>query len=106
MSLRGLSRVLRKAHARFLGGWARANRVRLPDTLIRRIDPSANADHHRDVLRGLIPLDAADEGFAGIGVNITLDALYAFFETRISEYERDEARRIVTQVRSSNPRHD
>ena len=24
MSLRGLSRVLRKAHARFLGGWARA----------------------------------------------------------------------------------
>ena len=74
--------------------------------VIRRIDPSANADHHRDVLRGLIPLDAADEGFAGIGVNITLDALYAFFETRISEYERDEARRIVTQVRSSNPRHD
>ena len=74
--------------------------------VIRRIDPSANADHHRDVLRGLIPLDAADEGFAGIGVTITLDALYAFFEERISAYEREEARRIVAQVRSSKPRHD
>jgi Nucleotidyl transferase AbiEii toxin, Type IV TA system len=69
--------------------------------VIRRIDPTANADHHRDVLRGLIPLDAADEGFAGIGVSMTLDALYAFFEARISEYEREEARRIVMQARAN-----
>ena len=68
--------------------------------VIRRIDPIANPDHHRDVLRGLIPLDAADEGFAGIGVNIALDALYAFFEDRISQYEREEARKIVAQARS------
>ncbi len=66
--------------------------------VIRRIDPGANPDHHRDVLRGLIPLDAADEGFAGIGVTVSLDALYAFFEERISEYEREAARRIVASM--------
>ena len=71
--------------------------------VIRRIDPTANPDHHRDVLRGLIPLDAADEGFAGIGVKVSLDALYAFFEERISQYEREEARRIVAQVKN-NPK--
>jgi hypothetical protein len=66
--------------------------------VIRRIDPSANPDHHRDVLRGLIPLDAADEGFAGIGVSVSLATLYAFFEERISAYEREEARRIVAAI--------
>ena len=66
--------------------------------VIRRIDPAANPDHHRDVLRGLIPLDAADEGFSSIGVTLSLDALYAFFEERISEYEREEARRIIERV--------
>ena len=66
--------------------------------VIRRIDPTANADHHRDVLRGLIPLDATDEGFSGIGVNVSLATLYAFFEERISEYECEEARRIVAAI--------
>lgn len=66
--------------------------------VIRRIDPGANADHHRDVLRGLIPLDAGDEGFAGIGVSTSLETLYAFFEDRISHYEREEARRIVESL--------
>ena len=61
--------------------------------------PVTEADHHRDVMRGLIALDTTDEGFAGIGATITLDALYAFFEARISDYEREEARRIVAQVR-------
>jgi hypothetical protein len=70
--------------------------------VIRRIDPTANADHHRDVLRGLIPLDATDEGFAGIGVNVSLITLYAFFEQRISAYEREEARRIVAGVRGAS----
>ena len=67
--------------------------------VIGRIDPMANADHHRDVLRGLIPLDAADEGFAGVGVAVTVETMYAFFETRISEYERKEARRLLEQLR-------
>jgi hypothetical protein len=66
--------------------------------VIRRIDPGANADHHRDVLRGLIPLDAEDEGFAGIGVSVSLETLYAFFEDRISHYEREQARRIVESM--------
>ncbi len=72
--------------------------------VIRRIDPTANPDHHRDVLRGLIPLDAADEGFAGIGMNLSLAALYTFFEERISEYEREEARRIVAAIRGDGSR--
>ena len=67
--------------------------------VIRRIDPMANPDHHRDVLRGLIPLDAADEGYAGVGVTVPLSDVYAFFEQRISEYEQEEARRIVMQHR-------
>ena len=66
--------------------------------VIRRIDPTANPDHHRDVLRGLIPLDAADEGFSGIGLSQPIDTLYAFFEERISEYEREEARRIIERA--------
>ncbi len=45
--------------------------------------------------RGLIPLDAADEGFAGIGATITLNALQVFVEARISGYEREEARRAI-----------
>ncbi len=75
--------------------------------VVRRIDPTANPDHHRDVLRGLIPLDAADEGFASIGINVdggvSLATLYAFFEARISEYEREEARRIIAAVRGTGP---
>ena len=50
------------------------------------------------MLRGLIPLDAADEGFSGIGLSQPIDTLYAFFEERISEYEREEARRIIERA--------
>lgn len=66
---------------------------------IRRVDPSANPDIHRDVLRGLIPLDADDEGFSAIGVRTSIDDLYQFFRERIDAYEIEEAKRIAKQVR-------
>ncbi|MFM9972584.1 MAG: nucleotidyl transferase AbiEii/AbiGii toxin family protein [Burkholderiales bacterium] len=67
---------------------------------IRRVDPSTNPDIHRDVLRGLVPLDADDEGFAAIGVQISVDDLYRFFRGRIDAFEREEAKRIADDVRS------
>jgi Nucleotidyl transferase AbiEii toxin, Type IV TA system len=66
--------------------------------VIGRIDPTANPDHHRDVLRGLIPLDAADEGFASIGLERTVEEIYAFFEEKISAYEQEEAARILAAL--------
>jgi hypothetical protein len=66
---------------------------------IGRVDPGANPDVHRDVLRGLVPLDVEDEGFASIGVQETVADLYAFFRLRIDAFEREEARRIVDSVR-------
>lgn len=66
---------------------------------IRRVDPHANPDVHRDVLRGLVPLDLEDEGFAGVGVTASVDELYAFFGERIDAYEREEAKRIADTVR-------
>lgn len=66
---------------------------------IGRVDPGANPDVHRDVLRGLVPLDVEDEGFAGIGVQDTVADLVAFFRLRIDAFEREEARRIVDSIR-------
>ena len=66
---------------------------------IKRVDPGANPDLHRDVLRGLTPLDTDDEGFSTIGVQTSVDELYAFFRERIDAYEREEARRIAEEVR-------
>ena len=66
---------------------------------VKRIDPSANSDVHRDVLRGLLPLDADDEGFAAINVTDTVDDLYAYFRPLVDAYEREEAKRIIDEVR-------
>lgn len=66
---------------------------------IRRVDPGANPDIHRDVLRGLIPLDADDEGFSAIGVRTGIDDLYRFFRERIDAYEIEEAKRIARERR-------
>ena len=66
--------------------------------VIRRIDSSANPDVHRDVLRGLVPLDAEDEGFQGIGVRVSVDELIAHFRAQIDEFEREEAGRIIQAV--------
>ncbi len=64
---------------------------------IRRVDPGANPDIHRDVLRGLVPLDADDEGFSAIGVRTSLDDLYRFFRERIDAFEIQEAKRIAAE---------
>ena len=66
---------------------------------VRRVDPDANPDMHRDVLRGLVPLDADDEGFSAIGVQIGIDDLHRYFRERIDLYEQEEARRIADEVR-------
>lgn len=71
---------------------------------IRRVDPSANPDVHRDVLRGLVPLDIEDEGCAAIGVADSVEDLHAFFKPRIDAFEREEAKRIADLVRSGQRR--
>ncbi len=67
--------------------------------VIRRIDPAANPDQHRDVLRGLMPRDADDEGFQGIGVTISSGELIAYFSAQIDAFEQEEALQIIAEVR-------
>lgn len=68
---------------------------------VAHIDPCANTDHHRDVLRGLIPLDKDDEGFDRIGVVATVKQLHDSFDALISADERDQARAILRELPSS-----
>jgi hypothetical protein len=39
------------------------------------------------VLTGLIPLDPKDEGFEGIGLSVSMEEIYGFFQERVDEYE-------------------
>jgi hypothetical protein len=66
---------------------------------IRRVDPGANPDVHRDVLCGFMPLDVDDEGFSAINVQESVEDLFAFFRERIDAYEREEAKRIADEAR-------
>jgi predicted nucleotidyltransferase component of viral defense system len=71
--------------------------------VIRRIDPTANPDIHRDVLRGLVPLDADDEGFQSVGVTTTVEALIKWFQAQINDYEVEQAKRIIEEVLQEAP---
>ena len=41
----------------------------------------------RLILRGLIPLDKRDEGLDAVGVAISIHETYAFFDSRLTDYE-------------------
>ena len=41
----------------------------------------------RLILRGLIPLDKRDEGLDAAGVGVSMKEVYAFFDSRLTDYE-------------------
>lgn len=44
-------------------------------------------ERYKSVLTGLIPLDPKDEGFEGIGLSVSMEEIYGFFQERVDEYE-------------------
>lgn len=48
----------------------------------------------KNALMGVIPVASDDEGFATIGLNVTLDQIYAFFKAQIDQYEIAQASQI------------
>lgn len=49
----------------------------------------------KNALMGVIPTAADDEGFASIGLEVTLDQIYQFFKEQIDQYEIEQARRLT-----------
>lgn len=60
-------------------------------------------EYYKAALRGDIPLDRDDEGLAPVGVQFSLDDIYAFFDERISQLEIKEAERIASIDSPSAP---
>jgi predicted nucleotidyltransferase component of viral defense system len=50
-------------------------------------DKAADGEQHRLILRGLIPIDLLDEGLQSVGVPISIQDIYQFFDQRLSEHE-------------------
>ena len=50
-------------------------------------DPSYQREYAKEVLVGNVPLDAEDEGFESIELNVTLESMYQYFLTAVNEYE-------------------
>ena len=50
---------------------------------IRHKDP----EHFKSVVTGLIPVDANDEGFSSIRLNVKMDAIYTHFKKLVNDYE-------------------
>ena len=57
------------------------------DTVARLADDTQDGENERLVLRGLIPLDARDEGLQAVGVTLPMLDIYAFFSARLTAYE-------------------
>ena len=49
----------------------------------------------KDVLTGLVPLDADDEGFESIGLKISLEDIYVYFRRAIDDYEIGRAAALI-----------
>lgn len=50
-------------------------------------DLSFQREYAKDVLVGNVPLDADDEGFESIDLNVTIADIYQYFLTAVNEYE-------------------
>ncbi|MEY4911064.1 MAG: hypothetical protein RL761_727 [Pseudomonadota bacterium] len=50
-------------------------------------DKGTDSEQHRLILRGLIPLDRMDEGLQSVGVQTSIEDIYRFFDSRLSEQE-------------------
>jgi hypothetical protein len=57
------------------------------DTVARLADGTQDGEMERLILRGLIPLDKLDEGLEAVGVAVSMNEIYAFFDSRLTDYE-------------------
>ena len=68
------------------------------DTLLKaaqQADPAIYLEGFlKDALTGLVPVDQDDEGFESIGLNTSLNEIYAFFSKAINEDEIRQARAL------------
>ncbi|MBI5891400.1 MAG: nucleotidyl transferase AbiEii/AbiGii toxin family protein [Nitrosomonadales bacterium] len=61
-------------------------------------DPSFQREYAKEVLVGNVPLDADDEGFESIGVEVTLAELREFFLEAVNEFEVNLASAISKAI--------
>lgn len=67
----------------------------MPDDLFRTVRELATVDdpeYYRSVLRGQIPLDAADEGLDAVDVTADMNEVHGFFNRILDEWETARAR--------------
>ena len=57
------------------------------DTIDRLADGTQDGEMERLILRGLIPLDKRDEGLDAVGVAVSINEIYAFFDSRLTDHE-------------------
>ncbi len=57
------------------------------DTIERLADGTQDGEMERLILRGLIPLDKRDEGLNAVGIGVSMNEIYAFFDSRLTDYE-------------------
>ncbi len=57
-------------------------------------DPSFQREYAKEVLVGNVPLDADDEGFESIALDVTLNDMYQYFLAAVNEYEMSLASTI------------
>ena len=61
-------------------------------------DPSFQREYAKEVLVGNVPLDADDEGFESIGIQVTLTDMREFFLAAVNEYEVNLASAISKAI--------
>ena len=56
-----------------------------------------DTEYYKAILRGEIPIDDDDEGLEPVGVSVSFNEIYTYFDAEISRIEVDEAARIARQ---------
>jgi hypothetical protein len=67
----------------------------------RLASPSVSDEHAKAVLRGDVPLDAQDEGFALLAPGLSLQQVYADFAKAVDALEIERARQVARQASRS-----
>lgn len=72
----------------------------IPDILDAgtQADPAFQREYAKEVLVGNVPLDADDEGFDSIGLELTVADIHQFFLAAVNEYETEVAAAIVRSM--------
>jgi hypothetical protein len=65
-------------------------------------DPACSQEYAKSVLVGDVPLDKEDEGFDSVGVNESIQDIYAFFKSVVNEYEQAIAEETAKNLTCSH----